>query len=196
MGRVCKRLQRRVGEDEMILLVVEVEAMARLLSERGKNWRRRGMSEKEEQVGSWGSGTSGWSGQRAQRAAIGDLSGQFDSWLGKLSTWSSQWVRSGSLDEEREERENFDAALWEMVGQSRTQQLEGRDGRWIEGRPASTGTASAQQHRTSSRQHSCIGSGHNGDGAVFDPEAITVPFSGYLELRSLGIWSTNGASGD
>jgi hypothetical protein len=55
MGRVCKRLQRtgRGGRRDDTLGVVEAEAMARLLSVRGKNWRRRKKSEKEEQVGSW-----------------------------------------------------------------------------------------------------------------------------------------------
>lgn len=42
MGRVC-RMERRIGEGwrEMILLVVEAEAMARLLSGRGKKRRER-----------------------------------------------------------------------------------------------------------------------------------------------------------
>jgi deoxyadenosine/deoxycytidine kinase len=48
----------------MVLLKIEAEAMARRLSRRGKKEEER-KSENQEQVVSWGSGTSGWSGQRA-----------------------------------------------------------------------------------------------------------------------------------
>lgn len=48
----------------MVLLKVEAEAMARLLSRReGKE--EEGKSESEKPVVCWGSGTSGWSGQWA-----------------------------------------------------------------------------------------------------------------------------------
>jgi hypothetical protein len=64
------------GYDEMILLKIEAEAMARLLSGRGK--KEEGKDERKGRTGGQlGKRTSGWSGQRARAAATSNVSGQF-----------------------------------------------------------------------------------------------------------------------
>lgn len=90
----------------MILLEVEAEAMARLLSGRGKKRRER-KSEKEEQVVSWGSGTSGWSGQQARAAERSNVSGQFLASCAQLSTWSSAVGQDPKLEKQLKRRGKF-----------------------------------------------------------------------------------------
>jgi hypothetical protein len=103
----------------MILSEVEAEAMGRLLRCEVKEEGRK--SEIQEQVVSWGSGTSGWSGQRPQATDSSDVSGQSIP-MGAL--WVSS-VQAGTL---KKRRENF-AALMKMVGESRTPRAQQNDGR-------------------------------------------------------------------
>ena len=103
---MLRKVERRGRDDEMILLEVEAEAMARLLSGRGKKRRER-KSEKEEQVVSWGSGTSGWSGQQARAAERSNVSGQFLASCAQLSTWSSAVGQDPKLEKQLKRRGKF-----------------------------------------------------------------------------------------